>query len=315
MTLENEHTIQSLTGAKQTMLAWSRKIDSFDTLPEIYKDLFTDYPAGHSAFPYTVLVPPLDKPMVRKTEKLIIDRGTAIQVIERSGSGLVSKIFPYPSVHFLETGNILLYSWMLINGVTNDGQENSAIIEFNPATGDFLLARFLGKMRPPAREASDGDFETEKAKFEFLSLPNFKLMNYGRNSLVRGETVRQVIFQPEITISAWRVLGWSLFAKMNTVHLTILTDQELILIREDERSPKVKGSRYGGTWQYIPLTGILSAGLSENEKGLPTLSIHFPGGEIIQRQYAAACRPELEQLCSRIGQHNSERKTPVPVQG
>ena len=312
MTLENDNSLKSLTGAKQTMLAWSKKIDSFEELPEIYKDFFNDYLASHSSFPYIVLVPPMDKPMVRKTEKLIIDRGAAIQVIERSGSELISKIFSYTSVRFLETGNILLYSWLLIKGVTTDGKENSSMIEFNPATGDSLLAPFLEKMRPAAREAEIVDFETEKAKFDYLSSSNFKLMNYGRNSLLRGETVRNVILQPEILKSAWQVLGWSFFPKMNTVHLTILTDQELILICEDERSPKVKGSRYGGTWQYIPLQGVSSASLSGPVNGLFTLSFNFPGGETIQRQYAADCRPELEQLCSRINQHNAERKSQVP---
>lgn len=296
-----------MTGAKQTMLSWSRKIDSFEALPESYQAFFKNDPAVLSDFPYVVLVPPIDKPMVRKTEKLMIDRGFEIQVIEKSGSQVISKIFSYSALRFLEAGNILLYSWILIKGLTTDGKENSALIEFNPATGDFLLAPFLEKMRPAARESADADIEAEKAKFDFLSSRNFKLMNYGRNSLVRGETVCQVIFQPEILRSAWKVLGWTFFPKMNTVHLTILTGDELILICEDERSPKVKGSRYGGTWQFIPLHGVTSAAFSEPVNGLITISITFTGGDSIQKHFDAASRPELEQLCGKINQITAQR--------
>ncbi|MCX6079396.1 MAG: hypothetical protein NTW32_07670 [Chloroflexi bacterium] len=297
MSEDIKNALSSLTGAKQTMMSWPRRIESYEALPELYKNFFKAELADHSTFPYVVLIPPIDKPI---TEKLIIEREFAIQVLERTGSQVVEKNFSYPAMQILETGNILLYSWITFRSVTPTGLKSSALIEFNPATGDLLLAPFLNKMRPACLGVDEADFISERAKFDYLSSPNFKFMNFGRNSLVRGEKVSQIVLQPEILEPTWKILGWTFYRTVTTVHLTILTDQELILIREDERTQKIKGGRYGGIWQFLPLRSLISASLTGPSNGLLTLTICLSAEETIQKQFAASSQPELERLCAKI---------------
>ncbi len=307
MSEDIKNALSGLTGARQTMMSWSRRIESYEALPELYKDFFKAELADRSTFPYVVLIPPLDKSPAKTTEKLIIDREFAIQILEWTGSLVVAKSFSYPDLQILEMGNILLYSWITLKGVTTIGLESTALIEFNPATGDLLLAPFLNKMRPVSLVVAEADFLSERAKFDYLSLPNFKFMNFGRYSLVRGEKVSQIILQPEILEPAWKLLGWTFSRRVTTVHLTILTDDELILIREDERSPKVKGGRYGGIWQFLPLRSLISASLTGPSNGLLTLTLRLSAEETIQRQFADVSQPELERLCAKIQKLIAER--------
>jgi hypothetical protein len=300
--------LPTLTGAKQSKLAWSRRIESYEALPEPYKDFFKAELAERSTFPYVILTPPLDKPLRKTTEKLIIERESTIQVLERTGSQVVAKSFPYPAQRILEMGNVLLYSWIRLKGVTTAGLESTALIEFNPATGDRLLAPFLDKMRPTRPGVDEAGFLSEKAKFDHLSVSNLKFMNFGRSSLVRGEKVSQIILQPEILEPASKLLGRTFYRTVTAVHLSILTDQELILIREDERSPKIKGGRYGGIWQFLPLRSLISVSLTGPSNGMLTLTIGLLAGETIQRQFAAASQPELAQFCAKIQKLIAERQ-------
>jgi hypothetical protein len=223
----------------------------------------------------------------------------AIQILERTGNQVKLKSYPYQNIRMVEVGNILLSSWIIIRGVTSEGVASSTTIEYNAASERYL-AVFLNKMRPVPLGTDDASFMAEKTKFDYLSELNFKFMNYGRNSLVRGEKVIQTILQPEIREPAWRLLGWTFYRIVSPAHLTILTDQELILIRDDERGKEIRGVRYGGVWQYIPLRSIISVSLARPSNDLLALVITLSPDETLQKIFAVSSKPELEQLRDKI---------------
>jgi hypothetical protein len=289
-----------LTGARQTMSSWSKVIETYDAVPEVYKSFLKQYCGENQAFPYVILAPPLEKFLHNTTEKLIYDLNDAIHILERTGNQAVTKSYPYKSVRFVEVGNILLSSWITISGITSEGVASASTIEFNAATGERHFAVFLNKMRPAPQNADVAGLRAEKDKFDHLSTLNFKFMNYGRNSLVRGENVVQILLQPEIREPAWTLLGWTFYRTISPAHLTILTDKELILIREDEREKDVRGARYGSVWQYIPLRSIISVSLADPSNDLLILTITLSPDETLEKIFAVSSKPELEQFRDKI---------------
>jgi hypothetical protein len=80
-------------------------------------------------------------------------------------------------------------------------------------------------------------------------------------------------------------------------HLTILTDKELIVIQDDERSRENRGVRYGGKWQYIALSRISAVSLREHADDLLILSLTLsPGERRLEIIFAASRKQELTQL-------------------
>lgn len=288
-----------LTGAKQTMTSWSKVIESYEAVPSAYKSFFETQVTGNQHFPYTILTPSLIKPDGKTNEKLIYDADDALHILERNGSQIVAKSYPYQTVCLVEAGSILLSSWLTISGITSTGEAGVSTIYFS-TTSTRHFAVFLNKLRPAPQSVDEVEFNAEKDKFDYLSAINFKLMNFGRSSLVYGEIVLHSLLQSEIREPILKILG-NLFQRMiSPAHLTILTNQELILIHNVEHGRDNPGPRYGGVWQYIPLCGITSVTLSEPVNGRVTLSITLSTTETIKKLFEVSSQPELEKLHTQV---------------
>ena len=288
-----------LTGAKQTMASWSKVIESYEAIPAIYKFFFETQIADNQRFPYALLTPSLVKLNGKTTEKLIYDTNDAIHILERNGGQVVAKSYPYHTVCTVEVGSILLSSWLTISGITSTGEASVSTIDFNTASARHF-ATFLNKLRPATQGTDEIKLKVEKDKFDYLSTLNFKLMNYGRSSMVYGETVIQILLQSEIRESFLAMLGSIFQQTISSAHLTILTNHELILIQDVGHGRKVHEPRYGGIWQYIPLHSIKSVTWSETENGWLTLLIAVSPDKTIERLFAVSSKPELEQLCAHF---------------
>jgi len=300
MTEDIKTQLSTLTGARQTMASWSKIIESYEAVPNIYKSYLKSYTGEGKIFPYTILSPALEKFLLKTTEKLVFERDDAIHILERAGNRIVEKSYPYKNVSLLEVGNILLSSWMVVSGITSEGVHSSSTIDFNAATGERLFSVFLKKMRPASLDADESAFAAEKNKFDALADSNFKFMNYGRASLVYGEKVLQIILQPKIREPLWKFAGWTIHRTVSLAHLTILTDKELILIRDDERGEEIKGVKYGGVWQYIPLKSIRSITLVDAPNSRLSLTITLSSGDTIKKVFNVSRQPELEQFRDKI---------------
>jgi hypothetical protein len=135
-------------------------------------------------------------------------------------------------------------------------------------------------------------------KFNRLYFSNYKFMNYAKRSLLGGEKVIQTILQPEIKTGYFRFFGIPFYRTISPAHLTILTDRELIIIRDDARWSST--AKYGGIWDYIPVTKILSLSQSETGDRLVGLTISLQDGARLDLVFQASAREEIARLFERF---------------
>lgn len=297
------HKVQThsglLTGAAQTMSAWSKVIERREQIPSAYRPLFDQTFDESQPFPRVVLTPALDRSPRRAGEKLVVDAADALHLFERDRSGVRAKCYAYSDVYSLEMGIVLLYSWLTVHGCTRQGEIAASTIELNTTSLPHLRP-VLRKLRPGASNADPAQFAAEKDKFDALANVNFKFMNYGRESLAAGETVLRFVLQPEIRQPLITLFGRTFSRTISPVHLTILSDRELILIRNPESIKDTQVDRYGGIWQYIPLSYLESVQLSRAANDRLTLSIGHRPGQTTERLFDASHQREVEQLCSQV---------------
>lgn len=201
-----ENPIEELTGAKQTMTSWAKVIQSYEDVPEIYKNSCKSLLETRTPFPYVVLAPVISDYKQRTTEKLLCEIDGILHIWGRSGKQIISTAFPLKTIYSLEVGSVLLFSWLTVSGLTSEGIADSTTISFNTATQRFL-APFIKQMRPASVVVNEADWQRELANFDHLSSSEFKFMNYARESLVRGDRVICSIMQPKIRKHIFTLFG------------------------------------------------------------------------------------------------------------
>lgn len=251
-------------------------------------------------FPRVVFAPVLPGVQHKTTEKLVFEADETLHILKRIDGQVKMYAYPFDAICDIEVGNILLYSWITLRGVTREGATHATPIEFN-STSRQHFAPFVAQLRP--RPSPDPQaLRAKQTSFSDLASKSFKFMNYARSSLVSGEKVIHTLWQPEIqeSILPWR---WLPFTRtIATAHLTILTDKELILIREDERSSKKDNTRYGGVWHYIPLRSIDAVAMTSDAADWLILSIGLTSAGRVEGIFAPDQRPEVEQFQHAVAQ-------------
>ena len=290
--------LSRLTADELTRLSWAKAVESYDKVPEIYQDFIKTLLGDTSEFPYAVLTPTFEGFIRRDNEKLIFSLDSKIYILEKARDKLSSTCYPFEAISYVEVGAILLNSWIKIRGVASNGILTSSTLKFNSVT-DYLFTPILEKIRT-ATDTGDTDQSSERAKFDYLVHLNFKFMNYARRSIVPGEKVLYTILQPEIRARIVRLFGMSLFRTISTSHLVILTDRQLIIIKDENPGRWGDDSRYGGIWNYIPLGKIASVSLAEKGDDLLTLSIHLPQNDQIDSLFSVSNKQEVELFLNRL---------------
>jgi hypothetical protein len=274
-------------------------------LPDIYQEYVAALGAealGVDAGPerYFVLTPTYKGFLYRENEKLVFLAGERLHIVERTRAGLAPLCFPLQTIHYAEAGMILLHSWLTIRGSTVDGQLTSSTCKFNAVTAR-LFTPFLEHIRAVDTGAAV-DLAHERARFDALGKLSYKFMNYGRGSILPGETVVAQVWQPELRTRLATILGRPIYRRQAPAHLAILTDHELIVIREDPDDSDERG-HYGGIWTYVPLSQIVGADVTARGDQVLVLSVTLPAGDRLEALFAAALRPAvdvlLRALCER----------------
>jgi hypothetical protein len=185
--------------------------------------------------------------------------------------------------------------------VTKNGAADSTTIEYNAVTERYFTP-FVNKLRSVLAGVEGNSLQTERDKFDFLAVENFKFMNYAMRSLSGGEKVLQTVLQPKIGVPRITFAGRILFQTiLSLAHLAILTDRELIVIEDGEHGGEKRGARYGGRWQYIPLKNITRTSLLEREDNLLVLSLTLsPTGRRVEFIFDVSKKQELSQLQDEI---------------
>ena len=296
--------------AEQTKASWARPIDSLAAVPAAYQEFFGRLLAGGRAFPYTVLTPSYQGFLHKATEKLVCDLDDEICILHSHSATFEAHRYPVEGISYVEVRTFLLDSSIKISGMTQHGVAASTSFKFNAVT-DYLFTPILRKIRLAAHGPRDASLGTGSEKFDDWVVLNYKFMNFAKRSLLVGDRVIQAILQPEIRTRALTLLGKTLYGLVSPTHMCILTDRELITVREEER--RSSNDKYGGIWDYIPLAKIVELTLSHRDGDLFELSIRLPD-VVLKSLYTASAGRELNQLLDRFGElTSSARLMPAPA--
>jgi hypothetical protein len=258
--------------------------------------------AGSRPFPYAVLTPTYAGYARREKQKLIFSLDDNLHIFERDKDRLDHTCYALADIHSVEVGAILLDAWLKVSGSLSAGTLTSTRLRFNAVT-DWMFGPFLQQIRAGVSDSSGVDLKSERRKFDYLTLVNFKFRNYACDSLRPGERVIASLLQPEIRKPFVTVLGRSLYRTVATSHLSILTDTEWINICDDEHAPAWHDAvRHGGIWTYIPLVKITSASLAVRRGDLLAMTIDLPHGDRLERLFAATNRREVDRLLSDLSE-------------
>lgn len=294
---------------KPTQDTWTRLVSEEQDIPESFGDFFRKIYTVEKPYPYTVFVP-FDKWYQGKTNpKLICLFDNQIFIAEKIKEQIVFYCFMIHQIHYIEMGTLLLHSWLKIIG-TVDGQLTSTTIEFNTVAAE-LFKPIIEKIRATIynlEKIDNSKFQLlkEQQKFDFLTNENFKYMNFGKQSLLPGTEVVQILLQPDIRVKYWKFL----YRMISFTQLTILTDQEMIIIKDDDSLKKVQQVRYGGIWCYIPLNKIIKLDVTSNLKGdLYTLLVYLPRDITISTLFSVEQKSQLDLLRSNFEYVSRGNKT------
>jgi hypothetical protein len=240
----------SYTSSTQTTRTWVRRVISSDDLPPEFKPVF---PVQEKEFPYTLIVPEDKFSLFHKRNSQIVwiddDQIGSIELMRKGSRTFSSK---FEDVLFIERGKVLLHSWLKIVTSTD-----SLYIRFN-STNERLFIPIIDKIRRgmggsqnlyPVVDEKNG---LELSKFDYLMPIDFKYMNYGRESIRSDDSVISVVYQPDRCIHELKILSKIFFRRYATSHLSIVTEKELILIKENKKTKTEKDCLYGAVFTYIP---------------------------------------------------------------
>lgn len=266
-------------------------------MPVPYRPFFETLLANGQALPYTVLTPAYQGFIHRSTEKLVCDLGPEIDILEKNGNSFTQQSYPITDITYIEVRTALLDSCIKLAGLTRHGSYKSSILLFNTVT-DYLFKPIVSKIRLGVGPSGQAAPKTEPKKFDPWAHSHYKFMSYAKRSLLGCERVIQAILQPELRAKKLAVPGWTYYRTIFPAHAAILTDRELILIREDEK-PTGK-DRYGGIWDYIPLSKITSLSLAEKGDRQLELSIQLAENARLDMPFAAVAKQEILQLLEQF---------------
>ena len=291
--------VPRLNAGEQTKLTWAKAIESYEGVPEVYKEFFEPHFSNGQAFPYTVLTPAFETLGYRITGKLVCAFDHEILILERNGNAFTAQYYPLAGISHVEVSSMLLDSRVKISGVTGQGVPTSSTVRFNSVT-DYLFTPILKRIRLATVLSKDVVRGSELDKFDHWIRLNYKFMNFARRSLLGGEKVIHAMLQPEIRVSVFTILGKTYYRTISPTHVCILTDRELILIQEEMLQGRE--DKYGGIWEYIPLNKIATLSVSTKNDNLLALSIQLPENERLEYLFQASMKEEVDQLLDRFGE-------------
>jgi len=205
---------------------------AFQPYFEIYSD---------REFPYVIFDPAERTFATRVHAKVICVLNDEVRVYEKEKSQVKETCIKVKDVNYVEFGTILLYSWITVNLIAGSGFPNLTLVFNN--TAEPLYKPVIDRLR--SMRLAEGDVaaaekaEEERDKFDFLITKNHKFMNFGRKSIEPGEQVREILFQPEIKVPYLKLFGKTYYKAFLKTSLIVLTNTELILIKEPENTRTV----------------------------------------------------------------------------
>jgi hypothetical protein len=270
-----------------------RVISSYDEIPTGFLAAF---PGGDEGFPYTVLIPAADASLFQESPNpqmlcLYKDRLVNLEALQ---DGVETHEYALKSITSVEHGRVLLNSWLTIHSASRHKTFNFT------STVDQVFSPMIKAIRGTSgeHETEDSAAQTreEATKLGYLWKLNIKYFNYAKQSLAPGATIRASVYQGDIPLSKLNFFKKPVFSSHLSGHLAMLTDRELVFIKESEEIREIHDTSYGGVFSYIPLEKIKSVAFeSNNDKKVDCLmNIQLVDGKYYQFQFSTATAVQLD---------------------
>jgi len=272
--------------------SWARSVKPGDTIPDVFREFFVSTLSTGQDFPYTVITPTYDGFIHKQVEKLICHFQHEIYVLERNGNSFTQQCYPLDQISYIQLKTKLLDSSFKISGVPKDGVPCTSILRFNTVT-DCLFFPIIQTIRYAAGDLYESDNSAELEKFDPWRRVNLKFMSFAKRSLLPGECVIQAILQPEIRQRIFTVFGKTYDYVISPTLAAILTDRELIMIREENHRGQEK---YGGIWEYIALDKISKLCMQEVIDNIIMFSILLIDGNQLEYFFQVSVKQEILEL-------------------
>lgn len=285
--------------AEQTRSSWAKRLATWADVPLAYRGFFEPLRAAGQDMPYAILTPSYSAFLRQTAQKVICLLGDEVYVVESNDTTSEARCFPLAEIGHLQFRTVLLDSHLYIWGLTKQRVPADCTLRFNTVT-DYLFWPIVHRIRQAAGSTGHAVPSTKRETFDHLARVNDKFMNFARKSLLPGETVVCSILQPEIRQEVLPLLGKIYTRTLSPTHMSILTDRDLILIREERRHGT--DDRYGGIWDYVPVTKIAALSVDARDEKRLSLSVQLPAGDSLNLLFEASAGPDVDHLLDCAGQ-------------
>jgi hypothetical protein len=284
-----------------SMRGWARQISSYEEIPSGFQQVFPKSAAA--PLPYTILLPEERVSLFHKQNaRLLCLYKDRLELFEAVRDNAISASYPLNAVISLEYGKILLMSWLKLHTVSQ-----SVTVNFNSVT-ESLFKPVIDAIRP-AIIAEDSRHVLNNrqhvlSKLEFLRTVNLKYFNMGIRSLMPGSKLLGFVYQPDIHLTTLNLFNKPILSKYLTCHLSLLTENELILIKESKRTKGKKEALYGVIFTFIPYQQIAQCSF-ENTSGTTdcVMTIMCSDNTLLRSEFSKESAINLEnfkKVCSRF---------------
>jgi hypothetical protein len=276
-------------------------ISSYDEIPTGFLAAF---PGGDEGYPYSVLIPAEENSLFREDinpQMLCLYQDRLINLEAIQGQVQTNE-YALKSITSVEHGRVLLNSWLIIHSASRNKTFNFM------STAEHVFSPIVEAIRGTGgvHESEDSAAKTQEelAKLGYLWKLNIKYFNYAKQSIRPGATIQASVYQEDIPLSKLNFFGKPVFSSYLSGHLAVLTDRELVFIKESEEIREIHDTSYGGAFSYIPLDKVKSVEFeSIDDKKVDCLAnIQLVDGKYYQFQFSTATAVQLDAFkdaCAR----------------
>lgn len=272
----------------------AKVIETLESVPEIFQEFFQSHLSEGEPFPYTVLIPTFEATGDRITGKLVCVIEHAFYVLEQKDNSLRKICYPIDEINYVEVIHWPLDLLFKINGLTNLGIPSTSVFGCSTPR-DHIFAPLMQRIRLRLVSLNEKAHSRHMEKLDRWNDLNTYVVDMARHCLMPGETVIESILQPETRPSIFspdRAFRGTKYA----AHIYILTDKELMMIRED---PSVgKREKHGSICTFVPLSKINSLALNQ-EKNQISISVHISSGDVYEAFFDASLENDVNQFMDR----------------
>jgi hypothetical protein len=241
--------------SKQTMKYWAIRIDSPEEIPPAFKDKMDIIVGDSPDFPYALFAPKNERLRKPAQDTLLAMKKESIWILEKTEEDIQQTCFEMQEIQLLQVGSILLNSWIKICG-NSDGQYACKVINYDTVLEE-LFVPVIDQARIKMLELDDAKSEPQISELDYLNDnrlkdTSLKFYQYGTRSILPGQEICCSIYQPRLEEKDQPGME----DQERAPHLSILTNEELIIIQETEQAKEATTKKYSGIWTHIPLRYI-----------------------------------------------------------